>query len=211
MLFQQLFTNPTLFFIQAAALVYAITIHEFSHVLAAKLQGDDTGERLGRLTLNPLAHLDILGTVLIFFIGFGWGKPAPYNPYKLSNQKWGPVIVGLAGPFSNIVSGIIFALAVNLLRNMNFAQDSPVIYFFYLMSLLNFAFTFFNLLPIPPLDGSKLFLAFIPDAYDDFKRKLEEMGGVLFIALIIFTSTAGVSLFGFIWDLGEELARFFIG
>src|SRR3989344_9051947 len=100
MILNLLFTQPSLFFLWLLAITYGITIHEFSHVLAARLQGDDTGERLGRLTLNPLAHLDPFGFILLLVVGFGWGKPAPYNPYNLKNQKWGEVLVALAGPAS---------------------------------------------------------------------------------------------------------------
>ncbi|MFH2136072.1 MAG: site-2 protease family protein, partial [Patescibacteria group bacterium] len=102
MLISLLFSAPILFFAIFVALVVSITFHEFCHVLAARLQGDTTGERMGRLTLNPLAHLDLWGTLAILFIGFGWGRPAPYNPYNLKNQKYGSVLVALAGPASNL-------------------------------------------------------------------------------------------------------------
>ena len=212
MLFSQLFTDPIVFFIQTFVLVYAITIHEFAHVLAAKLQGDDTGEQLGRLTLNPLAHLDPIGTLLIFFMGLGWGKPAPYNPNHLSDRKWGPVWVGLSGPLSNILSGVVFAYIARFLVLFGLVSaTSTVIFFFYLLSLLNFAFTFFNLIPIPPLDGSKLLLALIPDSQYKLKHALETRGNVLFIFLMMISIASGLHIFGFIWTLGEMLTRAFVG
>ena len=212
MLFSQLFTNPILFFIQTFVLVYAITIHEFAHVLSAKLQGDDTGERLGRLTLNPLAHLDPIGTLLIFFIGFGWGKPAPYNPNNLSDRKWGPVWVGLSGPLSNILSGVVFAFIARFLVQFNaVGAESPVIFFFDLLSLLNFAFTFFNLIPIPPLDGSKLLLALIPDSHYELKHAMETRGSMIFIFLMMISITSGFHIFDFIWTLGSAITMAITG
>ncbi len=212
MLFSQLFSDPIVFFIQTFVIVYAITIHEFAHVLAAKLQGDDTGEQLGRLTLNPLAHLDPIGTLLIFFIGFGWGKPAPYNPNHFSDRKWGPVWVGLAGPLSNILSGVVFAYIARFLVLFGIVGvNSPVIFFFYLLSLLNFAFTFFNLIPIPPLDGSKLVLALIPDSRYELKHLLETRGNMFFILLMMVSIASGLHIFGFIWTLGEVLTKSLVG
>src|SRR5437868_1314754 len=126
-----MFNSPTSIIITLAALIISVGIHEFSHVLSAYLQGDHTGKDMGRLTLNPIAHLDPLGTVFMVMavfahVGIGWGKPAPFNPYNLRSRRWGPALVGIAGPISNIVmvataGYILLALntvlpATNLLR-----------------------------------------------------------------------------------------------
>src|ERR1041385_4811939 len=110
-----LFTNPLQGLAWIVAFVAALTLHEFCHALAAKLQGDDTADRGGRLTLNPLSHIDPMGFLLVLVAGFGWSKPVPYNGYNLRNQKWGPVIVAAAGPLSNLVLFIISGLTYRIL------------------------------------------------------------------------------------------------
>lgn len=207
MLFAQLFSNPIIFLIQIAGIVYAITIHEFAHVFSAKLQGDDTGEQLGRLTLNPLAHLDPIGILMVVFVGFGWGKPAPYNPNNLRDRKWGPVWVGLAGPLSNIISGIFFGIIAGILFKLGVKGGE----LFFYISLLNFGFTFFNLIPIPPLDGSKLLLALIPDTQYRLKATLEMQGQYLFFFLIALSYVGNLNIFSFIWSLGNFFTGLIIG
>jgi len=115
MLISILFEEPILFFAIFIALVISITVHEFSHVLTARLLGDRTGEMAGRLTMNPLAHLDPWGTVAILLIGFGWGKPAPFNPYNLRAKRFGPAMVALGGPLSNFLLIVVFGLVLKLL------------------------------------------------------------------------------------------------
>ena len=107
MLFNLLFQSPELFMIIILAIIYAITIHEFSHALAAETLGDATAKFNGRLTLNPLAHLEFLGTLMLLMAGFGWGKPVPVNIYNLKWRKYGEALVSLAGPLSNFLSVIL--------------------------------------------------------------------------------------------------------
>ena len=107
--------DPMLFFAAAAAIIIALTVHEFAHAAMAYSLGDPTAKEEGRLTLNPLAHLDLWGTILLFLAGFGWGKPVPFNPYNLKNQKWGPAYVSLAGPGSNLGMVIIFSLVLKFI------------------------------------------------------------------------------------------------
>src|SRR3990167_1831293 len=108
MIISLLFSQPSLFIIWLLAIAYGITVHEFAHVLAAYLQGDDTGRLLGRLTLNPLKHIDPFGLFLLMIVGIGWGRPAPYNPYNLKHRRWGEVLVALAGPLANLISIVVF-------------------------------------------------------------------------------------------------------
>jgi Zn-dependent protease len=101
MLIEILFINPIIYLMIAISILLAFSIHEYSHAQAAYSLGDPTPKYAGRLTVNPLAHFDPFGTLLIFIIGIGWGKPVPFNPYNLRNQRWGPALVGLSGPTSN--------------------------------------------------------------------------------------------------------------
>src|SRR3989339_1829095 len=103
-----LLQDPPLLIIVPLAIIIVISLHEFSHALMGYLLGDKTAEHEGRLTLNPLAHLDPFGTVMLLLVGFGWGKPVPFNPYNLKFQKWGPAWIALAGPLSNFLSAIFF-------------------------------------------------------------------------------------------------------
>ena len=159
-------------------IVFSAIIHEFSHAWAAYISGDSTAKNEGRLTLNPIPHLDMWGTVIIplfllFFVnGFiGWAKPVPFNPYNLKNQKWGRTIVALAGPVSNLVIALIFGLLIR------FSVFSFLVIPFSFIVYINIFLALFNLIPIPPLDGSKLL-------FDAFPR-LETMFGRSFIGIFI--------------------------
>ena len=105
-----LFSQPVLFIAWIAAILVALSVHEFSHALAGTVLGDNTAKNMGRLTLNPLAHLDMIGTLMLLIVGFGWGKPVPFNPFNLKYPKWGPAIVALAGPFANLICVVIFVI-----------------------------------------------------------------------------------------------------
>jgi Zn-dependent protease len=148
-----LFTSPFSFIVVFGGIILAIGIHEAAHCYMADYLGDPTPEALGRKTLNPLTHLDPLGTLMILVTGgFGWGKPAPYDPYNLANPSRDTKLIALAGPASNILIAIILSLILRFL-NVDFLRTI----FFYLISL-NINLALFNLLPIPPLDGSKIII-----------------------------------------------------
>jgi len=201
MLLSALFTSPIIFFAILIAIVYAIAIHEFCHVLVAYLQGDETGKSMGRLTLNPLAHLDLVGFVMVLVAGFGWGKPAPYNPYNLKNQKWGPAIVAVAGPLSNILSAIIFGFIFAALSHRQiFAPDNMLMFFLQYLSIINLTLFTFNLIPIPPLDGSKILFAALPARLDQFKISFERLGPMILIGLILLDSFSPISVFGALFN-----------
>ncbi|MBU0671117.1 site-2 protease family protein, partial [Patescibacteria group bacterium] len=163
MIITELFQNPAYFLILALSVIYGITIHEFAHVYSAYLQGDNTGQANGRLTLNPIKHLDLFGTLAILFIGFGWGKPAPYNPYNLRYHKWGPALVSIAGPISNFASVLLFAVVLKLILVFSsLPLDNLLIVFLTILIYINLLLGIFNLIPIPPLDGSKILFTLIP-------------------------------------------------
>lgn len=189
--------------------MYGITVHEFSHVLAAYLQGDDTGKLMGRLTLNPLAHIDPIGMLMLLFVGFGWGRPAPFNPYNLKNQKYGEVLVALAGPVSNFLSIIVFMILANLLIGV-LGPTNLLIQLFGFLILINIVLMVFNLLPIPPLDGSTLLFEILPSKYNHIKEQLARGGPMILIGLIIADNFLGINIFGRIFSIFFKLAGIFV-
>ncbi len=190
-----------MFFAWAVSMVFAITIHEFSHALAGTLLGDPTAKNQGRLTLNPLSHLDIWGTLLMLFVGFGWGKPVPFNPYNLKNQRIGPAIVALAGPFSNLVMVFVFALLLKFAYPLTGLGEGNALYdFLYTFILINALLLSFNVIPVPPLDGSRLLFALLPPSAENIKMFLDKYGFFVLIGLLLFAG----SLFSryFYWIIG---------
>lgn len=153
------------------SLLIAITIHEFFHALAADKLGDPTPRAYGRLTINPLAHLDLLGTLMMFIAHFGWGKPVPIDPYNFRNPRRDEIIVSLAGPFSNFLLAFIFSHFPGSLA--------------YILTYTNLYLGIFNLLPIPPLDGSKVLLNLLPQETAINTEHVFERYGFILIALLI--------------------------
>jgi Zn-dependent protease len=205
MIISLLFENPIMFFAWVVSLVIAISVHEFAHALAATSLGDPTAKLQGRLTLNPLSHLDLWGTLLLLFAGFGWGKPVPFNPYNLKNQKLGPAIISLAGPFSNFILVVIFSLILKFiypLLGLNY--DNALFYFLYTLIIINAILMVFNLIPIPPLDGSKLLYAILPDSMDNVKETLEKYGFVILIILVFFGGSIFNRLIYYVINLIEK-------
>jgi len=203
--------------VSVAVLIFSIMIHEIAHGLAALWQGDWTAQQAGRLTLNPVKHMDPWGSFIIpiFLIisgvgvVFGWAKPVPYNPYNLRDQKYGPAIVGAAGPFSNFLI-VVFSGAMIRLFNLVGVSDVNFIYaLLAIFIVVNISLMIFNLLPIPPLDGSKLLFTFLP--ISEHTKQLMEQYGFVFLLLFIYlfsgifhdlvwslsSSVAGISLAGF--------------
>ena len=182
-----LFDAPRAFFVWmsavSAALLIGVTFHEFSHAFAANRQGDLTATRLGRLTLNPKAHLDPAGTVMLFIVGFGWGKPVPVDPRRLRSGRLGMAIVSAAGPAANVVLALAFALLFQsgLLEPSNFNRSAlgaiDVLGWLTLVAtlsvLLNLILAVFNLLPVPPLDGGGILAGIAPRALLPAVAKLQ--------------------------------------
>ena len=171
-----------LLIVQIPIVILAITIHEFSHAFVAYKLGDDTAKRVGRLSLNPIKHLDILGAIMLLVVRIGWAKPVPINPYNFNNMKIGTALTAAAGPASNFIIAILAAILFN--TGVQVFQSVPV-YFSYSFQILllalrfavmiNIALGLFNLIPIPPLDGSKIIGGFMPDdmffKWSSFERK----------------------------------------
>ena len=177
--------------IQIPILLVTLTIHEFSHGYVAYLLGDDTAKRAGRLTLNPISHIDPVGLLMLFIVRIGWAKPVPVNPYNFNNQKRDMAITAAAGPAANFVMAIILSVFFNLLKatNPNLLYSGSVMTQFFTgmlvyAILINLALGIFNLIPIPPMDGSKILGGFLSDeAY--YKYTAQERKGAQ-ILMIIF-------------------------
>lgn len=177
-------------FFQLVVLIFSIMIHEISHGAMALYLGDDTAKRLGRLTLNPLKHLDPFGSVILPLILvvfhspvlIGWAKPVPYNPYNLKNPQKGAALIGAAGPVVNIIIAVVFALLLHIPLALN---SSTAVAAFGVIILLNLLLAIFNLVPIPPLDGSKVLFALLPASWTQVQRFLE-INGILVLLLFIF-------------------------
>lgn len=192
--------SPFIAFAYASALIISLTVHEFSHALVGKWRGDRTAEHMGRLTLNPLAHLDFLGTIMLFTVGFGWAKPVPFDPRRLQNPLLDGVVIALAGPASNlflaVATGMLFQwlFAAGML---SFSSLLPV--FLVLLMLVNLFLMFFNLLPIPPLDGSHVVDAALHQAAWHKARMLfEAYGPQILLFLVVISLVSPFDPFSFI-------------
>lgn len=171
------------------AILLALTIHEWAHAYAAWKLGDPTAKYEGRLTLNPIAHLDPMGTILFLLVGFGWGKPVPVDPRFFRHPKRDMAIVALAGPLSNLVLAFVGEIATLLVGIFAVDPTSGIMMFIseflQIFMILNLSLMAFNLLPIAPLDGSKILLPFIPRRYEwDYERFMQYGPYVLLFLLV---------------------------
>lgn len=178
------------FAFQIAVLIMSVVVHEVAHGYAASSLGDQTARYQGRLTLNPLRHLDPFGSLLVPLLSYqlggfilGWAKPVPYNPHNLRPGRWSEALVAGAGPLSNIVLALLFGLAIRLAglgTGAAFVQIASIIV------LINLVLALFNLIPVPPLDGSKLLFALFPENLSRFRDFFERYGLMLIIFLVFF-------------------------
>ena len=176
---QTLFTSPLVFFVSAIGLIMALSVHEFSHALVADRLGDPTPRSQGRLTLNPLKHLDPIGTLLLFLVGFGWGKPVMFDPYNLKNPRQDAALISIAGPISNLLMALLFSIVGKALLGEYFAFLVPFIY-------TNIVLAIFNLVPIGPLDGQKIVLGLLPrDLAYEFEMIMSRYGTLILLLLIL--------------------------
>jgi len=183
----------------------SIVIHEISHGYAANLLGDDTAKRMGRLSLNPLHHVDIFGTIILPIIlvmtagfAFGYAKPVPINPYNFKNYKRGMGITGAAGPLANFVITFLLAILYVILVKSGFNQDLRAFEVIKLTMQVNIFLALFNLIPVPPLDGSRIVGAFLSDeAYIKYS-KLERYGMYIILGALVVGSLLNISIIGLI-------------
>jgi len=187
-----LFANPALFIILAAVLLYSVIFHEVAHGWVAHLFGDDTAILHGRLTLNPVSHIDPIGTFMLFLVGFGWAKPVPVNYYNLNRSRLGLFCVALAGCLTNILIATI-ALAILQFRAVNSSPIYSVI--LPIVIRVNLILGTFNLIPIPPLDGSKILMSFLPYRAQESLSRIEPYGFFILIILLFTGVLSPVIIF----------------
>ncbi|MDR1622421.1 MAG: site-2 protease family protein [Synergistaceae bacterium] len=169
------------------AVLWAISFHEFCHGYAAKLVGDPTAERQGRLSLNPLAHFDLIGTLLLLFAGFGWAKPVPINTRYFRHPQRDIILVSLAGPAGNILTAVVCVFCLRFLGNVWVSMTGMTGFLvIWQMIAINMGLAAFNLIPIPPLDGSKVLYAFLPYRYVGYYHWLER-NGIIILFVLLFT------------------------
>lgn len=195
-----------------AILVMSIVIHEVSHGLVAEYFGDQTARYAGRLTLNPIRHLDFFGSILLPALLvlshspflFGWAKPVPYNPDNLSNRRLGTVAVAAAGVLANFSIAILFGVIIRFTSSLS----SPEGFYFVtsIIIMVNLALALFNLIPIPPLDGSKILLSLLPESFSGIALLLEQYSLILLIIFIIFFSDYLYPVLTFLFSLITGLA-----
>ncbi|OPL11114.1 MAG: hypothetical protein AVO34_03205 [Firmicutes bacterium ML8_F2] len=176
--------DPIIIALRIPALLIAITAHEFAHARMAYHFGDATAKLQGRMNLNPINHLDPVGTVMILLVGFGWAKPVPINPNNFSQYRRGLRWVSFAGPMANFILGFLTILLLNILFAGGL-MGGLFIQFLVVFMQLNILLAIFNLVPIPPLDGSKILMSFLPDAYLGFYRQLERYAMVILLIMIL--------------------------
>lgn len=206
-----MFNQPLATYIsRAIILVIAFTIHEFAHAWTADSFGDSTPRINGRLTLNPLSHLDPLGSLMLLFLGFGWAKPVPVNPYTLHQRSPAALMwVSLAGPLSNFLLALLAALlfqltgftveglVASLSSSAGAILPTPIIFLFEFI-YINLLLGFFNLIPLPPLDGDKILSFFLPDSWNATMDRVRSYGPVILIALFVIGPYLGLDLLGWI-------------
>lgn len=183
------------------AIIIGITVHEFSHAFMASKFGDDSARLEGRLTLNPLTHLDPFGFLMLILLGFGWAKPVVYDPRNIKNKKLARIFIALAGPFSNLILGIIFSLSYSLiLKNTEFALKAQsvslehfILNFVFFSALINFGLFIFNLIPIPPLDGHHVLSEILNLNYEQ-EMKYRQFGMPILLILIFSDRITGIDL-----------------
>jgi Zn-dependent protease len=180
-LIRLLFSNPFAFILLIIPLLYSIIIHELAHGWVANRMGDSTAKWLGRLSLNPMKHLDPVGTLMLFFFGFGWAKPVPVNFNNLNDPRKGLILVSAAGIVANTTLAFI---ALLLLRLFNPAPFGAISTFLVYLAQINIMLAAFNLIPIPPLDGSKILMGFASRQVQYTLARLEPYGFFIIIGLL---------------------------
>ena len=195
-----IFSNiePQIIVLLIPALVFSLSFHEFAHAWMAHRLGDSTAARMGRLTLNPISHLDPVGSIALLLMGFGWAKPVPVDSRYLKNPKEDMVKVAAAGPISNIVLAIVAALVLRLLFSTDLLTNSIKTFFIIFMQI-NITLAVFNLLPVSPLDGSQILSPFLEKKFGpEIVWKMQLYGPRILFFIILFSMLTDIHIFSFI-------------
>ncbi|MDX9745937.1 MAG: site-2 protease family protein [Syntrophales bacterium] len=180
-LIKLLINDPVTFLLLTIPLLYSVIVHELAHGWVALVMGDNTAKRLGRLSLNPLKHLDPLGTLMLFIVGFGWAKPVPVNLQNISSRRTGFVLVSAAGVVANTIFAFVAILLTQILMP---PPQSPMATFLFYLAQINIILAAFNLIPIPPLDGSKIVMGLLPDHIRHIFQRMEPYGFFIIIIML---------------------------
>lgn len=187
-------------------LMFALSFHEFAHAWMASRCGDNTAARMGRLTLNPIAHLDTMGSLMILFVGFGWAKPVPVDGRLLRNPRVDMMKVAAAGPVSNLILALIAGMIIRFLIGMGLL-NKPVIELLVYFTHINIALAVFNMIPVAPLDGSQIFSAWLMKTNPQLAWKIQSYGPQVLFGLILFGIITGYSI---LWVLMKPFVIFFM-
>ena len=199
--------EPITFIVSIFILIMSVVIHELSHGYTAELLGDPTPRLQGRLTLNPIKHLEFFGSLIVPLITslagftFGWAKPVQWNPYNVKNKRWGELLISIAGPLSNLLIAIVFGLTLRFFGTslpVSFIQISSYVI------AINIVLAIFNLIPFPPLDGSKILFSILPSRFLWIREVLERYSIFLFLFFIFF-------LWGYIEPIIPWVFRLIVG
>ena len=186
--------------------MFALSFHEFAHAWMASKCGDNTAARMGRLTLNPMAHLDVMGSMMILFVGFGWAKPVPVDGRNLKNPRVDMMKVAAAGPLSNLLLAMLAGMVFRLLNGTGLLSESIYLLIIY-FTQINIALAVFNLIPVAPLDGSQIFSAYLMRKNPQLAWKIQSYGPQVLFGLILFGYITGFSI---LWLFMRPFVNFFM-
>ena len=186
--------------------MFALSFHEFAHAWMASRCGDNTAARMGRLTLNPMAHLDTMGSLMILFVGFGWAKPVPVDGRLLRNPRVDMMKVAAAGPVSNLILALIAGMILRFLNGTGLLNENVLVLLLY-FTRINIALAVFNMIPVAPLDGSQIFSAWLMKTNPQLAWKIQSYGPQVLFGLILFGIITGYSI---LWVLMEPFVNFFM-
>ena len=198
--------DPSVQAILIPVLVFALSFHEFAHGWMANRLGDPTAKHQGRLTLNPLAHLDLMGTLMLYFAGFGWAKPVPVNGENLVSPRTDMIKIAFAGPASNLLLAVIGGVLLRILIGSSLFHETIIVTLIF-FTQINIALAVFNLIPIPPLDGSQIFSGYMLNRNPDLVMKLQANGPQILFGIILIGYFTGFSV---IWMIMGPLVKMFM-
>ena len=186
--------------------MFALSFHEYAHAWMASKCGDQTAARMGRLTLNPTAHLDLMGSLMILFVGFGWAKPVPVDGRNLKNSRIDMMKVAAAGPLSNLLLAMLSGILLRSLNNFQILNDSMFLILIY-FTRINISLAIFNLIPVAPLDGSQIFSGYLMKKNPSLAWKIQSYGPQVLFGVILFSYITGFSI---LWLIMEPFVTFFM-